>query len=93
MITQLGLQEMYSKQQKQKDETEGVDDLDVNNIVPTIGFNVKEVVYGKLQFVLWDLGGQANVGLFVRDDSFNNTGIRLDKCGSTTIKEHTVLYM
>ena len=85
---------MYSKQQKQKDETEGVDDLDVNNIVPTIGFNVKEVVYGKLQFVLWDLGGQANVGLFVRDyDSFNNTGIRLDKCGSTTIKEHTVLYM
>jgi hypothetical protein len=54
---------MYSKNQKLKDSQEGMDDIDVNNVVPTVGFNVKEVVFDKLQFLLWDLGGQTNVSL------------------------------
>jgi len=61
VLSQMGLQEMYTKQQKIKDEQEGIDDIDIQNVVPTVGFNVKEVMFGKLQFVLWDLGGQTNI--------------------------------
>lgn len=61
VLSQLGIQNMYSKNQKLKDSQEGIDDIDVNNVVPTVGFNVKEVVFDKLQFLLWDLGGQTNI--------------------------------
>ena len=65
VLTQMGLKDMYTKQQKAKDAQDGLDDSNIDHIVPTVGFNVKEVVFGKLQFVLWDLGGQVNVRVLV----------------------------
>jgi len=30
----------------------------INNTIPTIGFNVEELHYEKVSFMVWDVGGQ-----------------------------------
>eukprot|EP01090_Pellita_catalonica_P023791 TRINITY_DN9991_c0_g1_i1.p1 TRINITY_DN9991_c0_g1~~TRINITY_DN9991_c0_g1_i1.p1 ORF type:complete len:189 (+),score=46.18 TRINITY_DN9991_c0_g1_i1:89-655(+) len=39
-----------------KDCTDGVE-----NVVPTVGFNVETVKYKKVSFVVWDVGGQDKI--------------------------------
>jgi small GTP-binding protein len=58
LIKQMGLQKLYSKaQMKLNDEEE----IDINDTVPTIGFNVKEIQFKKYKFAIWDLGGQQGI--------------------------------
>ena len=33
----------------------------IENTVPTIGFNVEEIVHGKAKIKCWDLGGQSKL--------------------------------
>ncbi|KAL9642277.1 hypothetical protein ABK040_007276 [Willaertia magna] len=48
-------------QPKKKDEKEIIQEEDDISIIPTIGYNVKEVKYKGLTFNCWDLGGQRNI--------------------------------
>tara|TARA_R110002050_G_scaffold58135_2_gene130788 strand:- start:1515 stop:1709 length:195 start_codon:yes stop_codon:yes gene_type:complete len=38
---------------------------EVQNTVPTLGFNVETVEYGNVSFTVWDVGGQDKVRIFV----------------------------
>ena len=45
--------------------------------IPTIGFNVETVQYKKINFTVWDVGGQGTVSKLTRK-------IRFVLCGATT---------
>jgi GTPase SAR1 family protein len=61
LIKQMGLQKLFSKAQTKLDDDE---EVDINETVPTIGFNVKEIQFKKAKFAIWDLGGQQGVRYF-----------------------------
>jgi len=64
-------------------------DEDTSSIVPTQGFNVKEVMYGGFRLTLWDVGGQKSARPFWSNyfDDCDAVVYVIDSADSNRIKE------